>query len=139
LLLRVLCSALRTAAAAARALQAVESRITAEAAEKLGLAFAAVESDEARARLTEWQDTELAERTDSAGSSGASNSNRPVLMVLRLSGDELGFRCESRASHDWVGPRECAGSSWVWSIRLSDIESAACVLCAGHAGSNGPS
>jgi hypothetical protein len=74
--------------------QAAECRSPEEAADKLQLAFSAAASDAALARLRDWQDGELAARQAAAagGGAGAAAAGRAVLTVLRLSGDELGFR-----------------------------------------------
>ncbi|KAF8061091.1 RAF1 [Scenedesmus sp. PABB004] len=68
---------------------AVECRFPEDAAERVQLALAAADTDGARARLEEWQASELAQRAEAAAAPLAS---RAVLMVLRLSQDELGFR-----------------------------------------------
>lgn len=70
--------------------QAVECRIASASADKLNLALAEAVSDTAVARLKDWQQTELAERSGTAG--GSPSSSKARLTVLRLQQDELGFR-----------------------------------------------
>lgn len=74
-------------AACARA-QAAECRLRDEKAEKLAAALAAAETELARERLLEWQAAELAAPEEASGA-----GSRAMLQVLRLSQDELGFRC----------------------------------------------
>jgi len=73
-------------------LQAVECRSAEGAAEKLSLAFAAAKSESAVERLTDWQESELEQRSGSGGGCGG-GSSKARLNVVRLSQDELGFRC----------------------------------------------
>lgn len=68
-------------------MQAAECRSAEAAAERLALAFEAADTEDAVARLTDWQQSEL-----DAAAAVTSFATRAMLNVLRLQQDELGFR-----------------------------------------------